>query len=425
MINKLEKHHILLNELMIVIFILLSLASSFLIISHHTLYYGSDMEFHWQEIFELLRSNRLFPSFALNSFLKSGSAVLTMYPYLFLYPFVWIYQSLHSIQDTMYIIFIINTFISLLIDYYGSLIVTNKNKTMSFTFALMYSLSSSFIVNTFTTSDFGVLYTIMFLPLVIFGFIQWLRKGKWLMLSLGISLIVYCNVLAAAFIPVLLIIWLIISFQYLNKIKIINLLKAALLAILTTIAFWLPAIKILMWNKLSVPRRSHVQNFTMMLKNAINLALGVKFNVDDHYILTIYSLIGIVLGLIFYTKLGPILRKSYIFSLIVMWICSNHFPWLEINARFPLIESLQFTGRMLILPQVILTFIFAFCISNLLQKLSSVKLPLLIVIGLLIISTQLYTEKALINQPHIDATQKVINSTKNEPELFNYYPKAL
>ena len=91
----------------------------------------------------------------------------------------------------------------------------------------------------FVSLDLGFSTSFVFLPLVIFEFIDLInRNNDYLKLSSGISLMLFSQIPAVVITCLFLLAWLFININKLNFKLIINLFKAVILSILITSIFW-------------------------------------------------------------------------------------------------------------------------------------------------------------------------------------------
>lgn len=360
-------NHLIINFAIISSFGLLAFFNFLLIIKNQQISLGTDLPFHGERIRELIQSTSLLPRYNLNSFGNIGSAVMTMYPGFSLYPIIFFLHFISSIKTVLQIVFSINIFICTVICYYCSQSL-KVNFTASYLFALMYTLSREMIIYYFGINAIDMYYTALFIPIVIFGFIHWLKNSHWLMLTIGMSLIIFNSVIMSAIIISILFIWTAWNCKKLNRHKIINLIKAILLTLGTTACFWIPASKTFILNQLNTPTAVKVAtvNFMSTLKSSLTPSGN---NSPD--ILTIYSLLGIVIGITIFKRLKPLSQQGFIIAIGILFLGSNLFPWLLLERRFPAIKTIQYTSRMFIIPQILLTWITAIELARLFKRIKN------------------------------------------------------
>lgn len=406
-------------------FLILSIANVLLIWHFHRIPMKSlDMSFHWQRIGELIRSRSAWPQFATTLFSGNGSAVMTMYPYLLEYPAAFLYRGLHSVVTGSLIIFTLATFTVLLISYFSCQTVDRHRRFVSFDFAVMYSLTTFLTATGIGWYETGALDSFLFMPLVVFGMVNFFRNGHWLMLSIGMSWIVYSSVISTVITGGLLLIWLIFDHRQLDLARGVNLLRAALLTGLTTALFWLPMVKLWWLNRLNQPTAKQI--VSNPLKQMIEVPLTDQASLWDA--LTIYSLLGIVTGLFLFRHLGSLAKRAYLFAVTVVWLSSAYFPWSWLS-RTPL-RVIQYTGRLLLIPQVILTYILALGIYRYSSRRFLVKsiVLVLIIMGLQLSNQGLMYHQFGVVEKRIPATNRIVSDPRYQIRIhhasaFDYYPR--
>lgn len=423
-----------LKWLIIASFIVLPIVNVALIAILHRLPQGYDMQFHWQEMRELMKDGFL-PRYAMNSFSESGVAVPTMYPYLFLYPFTLIYRISKSVTLTSYSFLVIDTFVALLISYFSSKKFSH-NRVISYLFSIVYSMSFSLFLNSFQTDAIGMNFSFVFMPLVLFGFIYWIKNNQWKMLSIGMILIIYNSVIVSAYLILFLIIWTIIELWVNKKVgrkHLWTLCEAALLTILTTAIFWIPAAKLLLNNKLydmlgDAGNQLNGVSIPKMIESSINTTLMINPK-SWTYMMTISSLIGLIIGVIYYKKLSVMMRQMYWIAIVILLVSSNLFPW-KFIAKTPF-KVIQFPWRLYLIPQVFLAYLTAWFLSRLIKKWRIYKkyagnkgiLLSILVIVTVICGLQLSEQSTYISSiGHINVPASTLMNTRDVTK--DYYPKA-
>lgn len=361
-LKKIKKHLILRNVIIIASFMLLAILSEILIIHAHFMTGAQDIQFQWQRILELkgaIAKGNWLPQFAINQFNGVGSAVMTFYPYLTLIPIVLLSFVIKSNLDLIFLYIILVTFATMLIAFYSSKSIS-KNSKISYLFAVIYGLSVTHTSYYFNNFDQGTFLTLCVLPLVIFGFIEFIRKNVWLEMTIGIILIIFSHVLNSVFIFVLLFIWLLININKFNKIKIINLFKSLISVFCTTAIFWIPALYFGINNKIVKPITFPLEGSSLLgiFNGALNNSITYNLNVFD-------IIAGIVFALLFYKKFDQTTKHMYWISMIILIMCSKLFPWHLFQASLSII---QFPWRLFIFSELMLDYIFAECLIRYIKK---------------------------------------------------------
>ncbi len=355
----------------VAIFAILSLMSSYILLKSHFVGSSIDIVFHWSRIYEIrasiLNGNGLFSRVALNKFNESGSAVMTMYPYINLLPVVMISLFIKSFVHLVYITFILRNFLSLIVAYFACYSF-NKNKWISFIFSISYVLSTMTLFYSFILMDMGVSSSLIFIPMALFGTYCLINDHKWLELTIGISAVIFCHVITAVMISMLVIIILILNWRSLVKREtLISLLKSFSMTILLTGVFWLPFIFLYLHNQISMPivwwklSGTDINTFmSFVFNNSVVLTLNIM---TVRYITTI-AFVGIIVGIIFYKHMDRPDKQIFWIAIASLFLTSSLFPWNELNNTF-VRSTFQFSWRIFIITQVLLCYIFAVSVIKL------------------------------------------------------------
>lgn len=357
--NDLEKiYKVLRSHLFILfIFLILSVLSVSILWKSQLVGWSDDAHFHWSRIYDLRRSieyGNLFPDVAINKFFESGVVVMSMYPKLNLYPIVALSFFIKSFTNLVYVTFILKTFLSLLIGYISCYHI-NRSRKISFVFSVSYSLSSVFLCYSFGNMDMGVSSSLIFFPLVLFGLYELINtKTKWRELCIGITFIILCHVLTAIMMILLVSIIIILNYSCLKDRKfILSLLKIILVSLMITSIFWLPFITILSRNNISF-----VDTYTLSGTDFNSFIRSIFSNsVLTPIYINIFAFIGLILGIINYKKMSKFTKQIFWISTFLLLVSSSIFPWNILSDTF--IKIIQFTWRLYIVPQLLLTYIFA------------------------------------------------------------------
>lgn len=342
------------NFIIVLLFLIFACVNTFMLMECRKVVSLPDLQFHWSRILELIKSQQLLPRFAMNSFNDSGSAALTMYPYLFLYPFAIFYKFSKSMILTTVLMLFINTFLSLIVSYFCSLGLS-KSRMVSFVFSMAYSLSFSLFYNIVNTYAIGMNDAFIFMPLVLFGYYYWVKYGKWHMLAIGGIALIFSEILMSVLVFIILALLTICNYRRLNKQKIWALLKSFVLVVMVSASFWIPALNIYLNNKLN--------NFKFTNETGVDLFESIHgaFSFPNMYtnmgLMPIFVLLGIIFGFISFRLLSSDLRQMFLCSLLIIFVSSNIIPWQSLNHTF--LGIIQFPWRLFLIPQVFLTYIFA------------------------------------------------------------------
>lgn len=398
------------NIFMILLFAIISVVSAEIILRSGFIGGTDDVVFHWQRIIEIHNSwvhGNFIPRIALTKFDQSGSAVMSMYPYINLIPIVILTFFIKSFVLLMPIIFILRNFLSLMIGYYSCNHFC-KNKYISFLFSLTYTLSTLVLHYAFRSMDMGVSSSEIFMPLVLFGFLELIHNNHWLEFSSGLTLIIFCHVVNTLIVFSLIFLLIIFNFKQLNKIKLILLVKSFSLTLLTTAVFWASLVFLELSNKIIPPHFVGIPlsgiSFDSYFYNAVSTNAGCYMD--------FFALIGLLLSVLNYKKLDNYSVQMFWIAIMYIFVCSNFFPWSILNYTF--IEPIiQFSYRLFVIPQMLLCFLFSKNILALSNNKHG-KFIILIISSILVIFLQVVGQ------------QKVVNKNINSPELrtFQKYERS-
>lgn len=430
-----KRHKFYINTVILFSFIILSILSGIFMYHSHFAVMESDLEFHWQRIFEIRSSlieGHFFSPIALDYFHQSGSAVMTMYPKINILPIVFLSFIVKSQVLLFNIAFIFRNFFALLISYMCSYFF-NKNKKVSYLFSISYVLSGMGLYYYAGVSALGTLSVITYLPLVLFGFLSLLEKNKWIELSLGVSAIIFSHTLSFGIILFFLLIMFLINIEKFKSIsKIYSLFKAVFMTIMITSIYWIPFIWISSHNELSIPTSDNLvgHDFNALLSAPLDnmVSDGIGF----------FSFIGLILGFVFYKKISAYIKQLLWVSLLFLVFSSDLFPWSIASHTF--IRHLQFPSRLYVIPQLLLCYIFAELLIGYLKNNSRENL-LIILLSFFVIILQMGAQESIVNQGHLrpELTTPYNNNTnyilknnkdfnnilKSESNNTDYYPVKL
>lgn len=349
----------------IAIFAILSLMSSYILLKSHFVGSSIDIVFHLSRIYEIknsiLNGNGLFLPVALNKFNESGSAVMTMYPYLNLMPVVLLSFVVKSFVHLVYITFILRNFLSLIVAFVACYRF-NKNKWVSFVFSISYVLSTMTLFYSFILMDMGVSSSLIFIPLALFGTFRLITDHKWLELAIGMSALIFCHVITAVMIAALVIVILAINWRSVfNKATLIALGKCVVTTLLVTSVFWIPFVYLYFHNQISMPivwwqlGGTDVNAFMgFVFNNSVSLIVNIM---TVRYITTI-AFVGLIVGIVYYRKMARFEKQIFWIAIATLFITSSLFPWNELNNTF-IRSTFQFSWRLFLVTQVLLCYIFA------------------------------------------------------------------
>jgi hypothetical protein len=436
--HNLFNHEIYIQSGIIISFAVLAIISGLLLMWHHSVGIGYDLFFHWQRIYELRKSienSNFYPLVALNQFQQNGNAIMAMYPKMNLYPIVFLSFFIKNFVNLVYVSFILKTFLGLIIAYYACLSFKHDSK-ISFIFSIGYNISAMTLFQSFQAMDLGISSSMLFWPLVLFGTLNWLKNNHYRELAVGLGAIMLCHVISAIMAIGLIIIFAVINYKVTHRLsKLFALLKAILIASLLASSFLIPFILLSMQNTISLP-----QSFNNLSGDNILHILGAAFDNGINPGITIIAVLGLAISIVRYKDLDYYNKQILWISIGIIIICSYFFPWNILNNTF-IKESFQFSWRLFIIPQLLLSYLFAANIFKLCKNNSQTVLAILS-ITIAVIMIQLTSQQTLIDSqnnnhnlttPYTDIIQANITSNKefnniihgNSAGMTDYYPQKL
>lgn len=413
MISKANIHKFINNNIFIVfIFLIMSISSSIILFHYKYVPVGIDGYFHTQRLYDLhmsLKNGKIFPLVALNGFNQTGSAVMGIYPQYIILPVTIISFIIKSVVNFVYTTFVLRNFIALIISYY-SCYSFSKNKKTSFIFSTIYTLNAVVLSYAIMGYDLGRTATLIFLPMVLFGFYNLLNNDGWMQLSLGMSGIIISHVLNSAITVIFILILFLFNINRVNSTILKLLSKSILVSAMLTSAFWIPFLLLNIRNSVWIPR--YWSNLTGI--DFIHVISSSTSNSVDSISITIFALSGLILALLYYKKLSLYSKQMLIISIIVLVFISQLFPWNILDSTF-IKNVLQFPWRFLIIPQLLLCYLFSEISNTLLFKTSKNKNVAFIVFVITSLMLQLSAQKGVIDNTFL---KPEITSSYNQGNVY-------
>ncbi|MCX8742447.1 hypothetical protein J3U50_00235 [Lactobacillus sp. B3795] len=398
------------HSIFLLIFMVMSFMSVTIMWHSKSIMVGSDLIFHWERIWDLRESlvnKSPFPLVALNGYNQTGSAVMALYPQLGMLPIALLSLVIKSFIPLVYIVLILRNFFALLVAYFASYSY-NRSRKISFVFASGYTLATTILFHAVLSYDIGRSSSIIYLPLVLFGFLNLLEKNDWIELTLGMSAVIMCHVVNTAITILFLIVMTLINLaKILKKDKIIALSKAVGVTVLVTALYWIPFVIIVGNNSISLP-----PSYWKLYGASINTwYLSIIHNSVNPYF-SVINLLGLVFGIVFFTRLDKYSKQLLFVGIGFLVLCSKLFPW-DLVAKTSLNASLQFTWRLNIIPQLIFCYIFAEIVVKMFRK-ESFTWAAITVATLSILLLQLNAQQTIVNETkgYIELSHKFVADGK-------------
>lgn len=422
MFLKLNMHKLFKNNLFVltIFFILAIVSASILLLSHAVIEPNIwDASFHWSRIYEIhssiINNWNPFTRVAVSRFHQDGSAAMTLYPYINLFPAVLITFVFKSFTHVFYTLVIFRNFFSFVIAYFSSL-KFNKNKKISFLFSIGYTLSSLTLYYMTQDIDMGVSSAVIFLPMVLFGTMEFIRNSEWKELSIGIITVIFSHVITSILSIFFVIVLILLNIKQIKtKNHMYSLCKTIASTILITSIFWIPFIILNMTNKIAMPLApGELVGYSpvSMLSDAMNDNVTSGFS--------IISLIGVILSIINYRNLKTISKNLFWISIVTLCISTPFFPWNILNNTF-LKQTFQSPLRLFVVINVLFCYLFAENVIEICRRHTN-QIIAIICLTMSIIMVQVVQQKTFVNNNsnnHFDANLVLSN---HDPLVNDYWP---
>lgn len=361
------------------------------------------------------------PTFNLYTGSILGGAVSTYYPYLLFIP-IAILSVFLSATFILFLIVSLGLFLGLNSSYYAAK-VFNLSKSFRFVFTLLYSLSPIVFSVIYAQGDIGAYYALLIaIPFIFYGWYKWISKDSWIMLTLGMSLSIYCHIATSICVIFVLILLTAFCITKLNKRKILNLLRAIIVTILLTSFYWFPMLYLQLSNKVYLPSKYIFNNTQQPL---IIHSIASYFAPQLCNIWGLMDLIAIILSIKYWRYLSQYLHKFFYISILVYII--NIYPITIFLLNHTFLSKLQFLHRFSFISQFFLMIILSLIVTQILpysinkKNYYRILYTLFAWISIVLIwgvSLQCYTNIKVGNKIYHPYVYK---SFSNEVKSCNYY----
>lgn len=292
-----------------------------------------------------------------------GSFTLMMYPHLNIFLMVALNHLLGNPITAIGLFLILQTTLGLVISYYSSYSFEH-NWQLSYLFAILYIFSNYLFILYFGDFDLGAQAAYIYLPLVLFGGLNFLKNGAWVELSSGFSLLILSHILTAVFTCGLLILLAILNWRTIKKYW-LNLSKVFCLTVCTTSIVWIPFISGIIESQqhfikpapsplqgTALTDSLHITSQTLM---PLHLTTGL-------YTISIPAIFGLFMLCFAWYKFAWPLRELNLIAVLIILGCSNWVPWSTFAKVIPQLNLIQKLYRFYMFPQLIFSFTFAYVI---------------------------------------------------------------
>ncbi len=335
---------------------------------NNRIFYAHDLPYHLNRILSITENIKngdllsLIHSRLLNNL---GYANGIFYPQVFIYipAILMAITGLHVL--TIYKIFlVIITFFTFLAMYYTVKNIFRK-KSVAFFSGIIYTFSLYRLTDIYVRGAIGELLAFIFIPIIVYGLYEIIfgENKKWWVIVFGISGLAYSHLLSFVLIIPFIVIICILNIDkiFKDKKKLKNLIVAAVLSILITIAFFGPMLEQKLVYKFHID--NNIVDSPQELKNRANsLSMTLNSKVIGGYATNSSEDAGCMsegIGIVLLICAGLfILRKDisykenrfelqlYAIGLITLLMTTKLFPWEKLNY----INIIQFPFRLNVFP---------------------------------------------------------------------------
>lgn len=288
-------------------------------------------------------------------FNHNGVMMTAFYPWLFVLPWLWIYQLVKSLYVSYGLYVMLLNLVTLWISYVVGRKL-NFTKLAASGFAILYTFSYYRIFNIYERQAVGEIIAMTFMPLLILGIYDWLKHHRSYVLALVMSLLLYSHFLSAVMAACVIALAVLIEWIQgrMNRKRWLCLFKAVLWAI--GLAFAVLGTLVLVKSQdlaLQSPRlqnlASQASPFYILIRNAFVVTL------KTFHISIGLPVLLLTLWLLTKKKMEKRYRLFAAIGLICFFSATTMLPW-NVLQKTPLV-MIQFPWRFLGVATLMIVFV--------------------------------------------------------------------
>lgn len=417
---------------------------------NNMLIYTHDLGYHLNRIMEISKNLdiKVFPSLIHSSLLNNlGYANSIFYPEIFLY----IPAALMSIFGlhvlTVYKIFlIIITFFTFITTYISSKGIFKK-KGSAWLASILYVFALYRLTDIYVRGALGEILSFIFIPLIFYGLYEIIfgENQKWWIISVGLFGIANCHVLTfAMLIPIILLICLFnVDKIFKDKKKFLNLVIAAIVAIILCIGFFIPMLEQKANDEFYIDGQT-IESSEVVKERSLSLSMALGSDIKSGYAVDsstrsdgmsegIGAILLILAGLMLCRKGLNYKENRFEIQLFVLGIVSyfmttKFFPW----EWFKFLNVLQFAFRLNFIPTICFSLIgansFYEIVTNKRDSVIILSIVILLISGYVLSSVNLnfnpdiyHSFNVLVDPPNQIGNSEYlpVNTNLEDLELYN------
>lgn len=379
--------NIKINILTVLLFCAISALLTIAFIRLGTIVLNSDGSFHFSRLEELYDDFRSGSTafIASHTFNSTGVGTFLFYPSILLYPWV-ILRLVFSPVTAFYVWYGFMLFVTMCIAYY-SMWLFDKDRIRAILFGVLYSIFPYHIHLGVVHTVIGEFLAYTFMPLFFVGLYYCLtNRGKWYLLGIGWSLILYSHVISAYLTLlcaiIISIIYMIIDVKSAKKI-IINLSKNVILVILLASFILIPFITDFINSGIRSPN-SDIFGFLDSFQNIFGLS--ITNTADSNKSVGIFAIFTAVVGGYFVRKSRVKEKVAYGIGIFFLLCTSTIVPWGLFNNTIvgKVLGVIQFPYRLNTYVGFFLMVTFSLILSKILHSADNRRAKLLLFSGMIV-----------------------------------------
>lgn len=355
------------------------------------LVYGDDLQYQLSRVKEIsgwFKDGLFnFPGISTYSFYSLGYGVNLFYPWLTLVPFSIFGLLVKNPVNAIYFGFYFYTFLTVIIAY-SCMKRFSRSWLSSAVFSILYTFSIYRTIDGITRFALAEFIALTFLPLILLGSYEVLfgEKRYWVMVTIGLSLIVYTHVLSAFMVCVYLVVfWLISLFFIKEKIqRSLVLFLSGVVSIFASAGYLFPFLEEQLYQPFLQPSPMKLEGNAvgeLVLKSFSNDLM--QSNMGGIYNIGYTCMLILLVGIFFLKEMEKRDKIIYGMGVATFFMATTIFPW-SLFQNTPL-AVIQFPFRLMIFP-TLFTCITGANLIKILSEKYSIKIKSSILLATLLVS---------------------------------------
>jgi len=402
--------------------------------------YTHDFGYHLNRIIQINENlkNGIFPSFIHSGLLKNlGYANSIFYPEIFLYiPAILMLVFNYHVLNAYKIFLVLITFATFCTTYLSAKAIFKK-KEVGYLTAILYTFSLYRLTDVFVRGALGEILSFIFLPLLLYGLYEVIfgDNKKWWIISIAFWGLANSHILTfVVVIPLVILICLLnIDIVIKDKRRLLNLVIAALIAVLLCVGFFGPMIEQKSNDTFKIDGES-IEDPEVIKSRATSLSLMLGSNIKAGY--AVDSLVRsdgmsegigailLILAMLMFIRKGVTYKENrfeiqlFVIGGIVYFMTSHFFPWEKIS----FLSVLQFPFRLNFIPTLLYSFIGASCFYAVFEENNRRDFCVFFCIILLIIYGYVLSNVNIKFNPIYEKFEDLIEGIDHETGSAEYLP---